>query len=174
MSDLQGVRAQIIGVTSDTHSAYEWIMLISTANAKIMLSANKCLAFSAGSTNTLTNNLAEIEVAVFGADKYIGAVMVGLTPAIEGPECATPEIALRKLFTTVCEVLALHIPKVSKSLQFVWARADHYSSARSSEMFMVVACLMMISSLRLWSVSDECSRPALNREEQGVLADTIE
>jgi len=71
---------------------------------------------SAGSTNTLFNSPSDIEVTVFGQDKYIGAVMVGLKPAIEGPECATPELAIRKLFFTVCEVLALHIPKVSIEL----------------------------------------------------------
>ncbi|KAK6414581.1 hypothetical protein LTR95_017706 [Oleoguttula sp. CCFEE 5521] len=95
MSDLIGIREQII------------------ANARLMLSAtNNPPTFAANSSTTLTSGPREVAVVVFGQDKYIAAVMVGLTPAIESIECATPELAMWKLFTTVCEVLALHIPKL--------------------------------------------------------------
>nr|OQO24942.1 hypothetical protein B0A51_09079 [Rachicladosporium sp. CCFEE 5018] len=94
MSDLVGIREQII------------------ANAKIMLATRNPSTFTANSSTTLMTSPGETAVVVFGQDKYIAAVMVGLTPAIESIECATPELAMRKLFTTVCEVLALHIPKL--------------------------------------------------------------
>jgi hypothetical protein len=43
---------------------------------------------------------------------YTAAVMVGATPAVEGPEATTPDLAIRKLLTATCELLNMYIPKV--------------------------------------------------------------
>ena len=53
------------------------------------------------------------DVVVFGSDKdFKAAVMVGLTPAIEGAATNTPEAAMRKLFTATSEMLCQFIPKL--------------------------------------------------------------
>jgi len=43
---------------------------------------------------------------------YTGAVMLGLTPAIEEGEGVTPEAAMHKLLTTTCELLNTYVPKL--------------------------------------------------------------
>ena len=64
------------------------------------------------------NGYSDLDVVVFGEQlykqdsKFTAAVMVGLTPAIEGDPAPTPEAAMRKLFTSTCELLKMYIPKV--------------------------------------------------------------
>ncbi|EMC96527.1 hypothetical protein BAUCODRAFT_24286 [Baudoinia panamericana UAMH 10762] len=51
-----------------------------------------------------------LNVVVFGTNAaYTGAVVIGLRPAIEGPECSTPHLALARLLTTTCELLARYV-----------------------------------------------------------------
>ena len=55
----------------------------------------------------------EIEVVVFGTHpNFTGAIMVGLTPAIEGDASSSPEGALRRLLLATAELLAAFMPKV--------------------------------------------------------------
>lgn len=50
---------------------------------------------------------------VFGAEKeFKAALMVGLTPAIEGGAALAPEAAIRKLLTATAEMLSEFIPKL--------------------------------------------------------------
>ena len=55
----------------------------------------------------------DLDVVVFGTpSEYTAALMVGLTPDIEGDKANSPEGAMRKLFTATCELLKTYIPKV--------------------------------------------------------------
>lgn len=58
----------------------------------------------------------DLDIVIFDADtastRYIAALMVGLTPAIEGGEGGSPEAALRKLLVATTEILKEYIPKV--------------------------------------------------------------
>ena len=72
---------------------------------------------SIGSQNTLivpsNGCYGDLDVVVFGTgNNHTAALMVGLTPAIEGAEATTPEIAMRKLMISTCELLKSYIPKV--------------------------------------------------------------
>lgn len=68
---------------------------------------------ASASPNTLVPAPEPIDVVIYGdGNKFHGAVMLGLTPAISGGDGTTPEMALRKLFLAVTETLKLFIPKV--------------------------------------------------------------
>ena len=55
----------------------------------------------------------DLDVVVFGhTNVYTAALMVGLTPAIEGATAPSPEAAMRKLFIATAELLNTYIPKV--------------------------------------------------------------
>ena len=55
----------------------------------------------------------DLDVVVFGtSNNYMAALMVGLTPAIEGDPASSPDGALRKLLQSTCELLNTYIPKV--------------------------------------------------------------
>ena len=55
----------------------------------------------------------DLDVVVFGSsNSYTAAVMVGLTPAIEGEAGKSSEGAIFNLFTATCELLKMYIPKV--------------------------------------------------------------
>ncbi|KAK3698385.1 hypothetical protein LTR37_016955 [Vermiconidia calcicola] len=89
------------------------------ANAKIMLKATggQPVPSDNGSQATLLpanlNYYGDLDVVVFGtAPNYIAAVMVGLTPAIEGEKAPNPEAAMVKLLSATCELLKMYIPKV--------------------------------------------------------------
>ncbi|KAK5118646.1 hypothetical protein LTR85_008111 [Meristemomyces frigidus] len=74
------------------------------ANARLLLKP----------TGFTTNKAAggDLDVVVFGhSTQFTAAVMVGLTPAIEGTEEKTPELAMNKLFLATCELLKLYLPK---------------------------------------------------------------
>jgi hypothetical protein len=62
-----------------------------------------------------TGNEAQLDVVVFGrGSEFIAAVMEGLMPAIEGEAGVNPEVAMRKLFLTTCELLKEYLPKVGE------------------------------------------------------------
>ena len=75
---------------------------------------------SCGSQTTLVpagaNHYCDLDIVIFGtagsSPEFTAAVMVGLTPAIEGDKGVTPEGALRKLLVSTCELLKTYIPKV--------------------------------------------------------------
>ena len=60
----------------------------------------------------------DLDVVVFGELRkkdeghYTAAIMVGLTPAVEGDPAPSPEGAMRKLLAATCELLKVYIPKV--------------------------------------------------------------
>jgi hypothetical protein len=54
----------------------------------------------------------KLEIVIFGLADYTAAVMVGITPSIEGASGTTPEAALRKLLLATCELLHGFMPKV--------------------------------------------------------------
>ena len=61
----------------------------------------------------ISNYYGEIDVVVFGnSNNYTAAVMLALTPAIEGEKAATMEGAMRKLLVATAELLNTYIPKV--------------------------------------------------------------
>ncbi|KAK5109255.1 hypothetical protein LTR62_007237 [Meristemomyces frigidus] len=63
--------------------------------------------------NPTTARQTNIDVVVFGSSgSFVAAVMLGTTPAIEGPEAATPDLATRKLLLASCELLTQYIPKL--------------------------------------------------------------
>lgn len=65
------------------------------------------------SQSTLTSYYGNLDVVVFGSgSEFTAAVMVGLTPAIEGEKAPQPDAALRKLYTATTELLKEYIPKV--------------------------------------------------------------
>ncbi|SMQ48104.1 unnamed protein product [Zymoseptoria tritici ST99CH_1A5] len=105
------------------------------ANARLMVKpldaappsqpTHGCLVPSMHSAATLTNpntttspaqmpaiGSSKLEVVIFGHTEYTAAIMVGITPAIEGASGATPEAALRKLLLATCELLHGFMPKV--------------------------------------------------------------
>ena len=64
-------------------------------------------------TTLLSNYYGELDVVVFGhTSNYTAAVMVGLTPAIEGEKANSPEGAMRKLLIATAELLNEFIPKL--------------------------------------------------------------
>ena len=55
----------------------------------------------------------DLDIVIFGmTGAFTAAVMLGLTPAIEGPECTTPDMAMHKLLTATCELMNTFIPKL--------------------------------------------------------------
>lgn len=55
----------------------------------------------------------KLDVVVFGlGQEFTAAIMLGITPAIEGASGNTPEAALRKLLLATCELLDGFMPKV--------------------------------------------------------------
>lgn len=76
------------------------------ANARMMIRPT-----AKTSSNAIKDH--EVDIVVFGeSNNYTTAVMVGLTPAIEGAESNTPEKALRMLFLATCELLNGYVPKL--------------------------------------------------------------
>lgn len=93
------------------------MVLTNQANANLMLRTPEAFQsfrnLNLGSTSTLTQHTESIEVVVFSKNSgFVGAVMLGLKPAIEGDEGTTVEVALRKLMTATAEILSMYIPKV--------------------------------------------------------------
>ncbi|KAK5737897.1 hypothetical protein LTR17_006335 [Elasticomyces elasticus] len=75
------------------------------ANARFML---------VPSTTHTASKPTDLDVIVYGqTGSFTAAVMLGLTPAIQGPEANTPDSAMHKLLTATCELLNTFIPKLS-------------------------------------------------------------
>ncbi|KAK3617569.1 hypothetical protein LTR56_025185 [Elasticomyces elasticus] len=75
------------------------------ANARFML---------VPSTTHTASKPTDLDVIVYGqTGSFTAAVMLGLTPAIQGPEANTPDSAMHKLLTATCELLNTFIPKLA-------------------------------------------------------------
>jgi hypothetical protein len=129
MADLTGLRAQILGKTSrslvkhnhdaDYRSANAQLMVVRPAGSPppATLPSLNSIATMVSPSNTSSINTPrndKIDVVVFGAgNEFIAAIMLGITPAVEGASGTTPEAALRKLLLATCELLDSFMPKVS-------------------------------------------------------------
>ncbi|KAK1064858.1 hypothetical protein LTR12_012263 [Friedmanniomyces endolithicus] len=82
-----------------------------TLRQQILANSHLMLVPSTTHTAATPTNL---NVVVFGqTGSFTAAVMLGLTPAIQGPEGNTPDMAMHKLLTATCELLNTFIPKLA-------------------------------------------------------------
>ncbi|KAK4550486.1 hypothetical protein LTR36_000065 [Oleoguttula mirabilis] len=80
---------------------------------QIMANARLLIKPTGPSTAT---NLGDLDVVVFGySSSFTAAVMLGLTPAVEGTEEKSPELAMNKLFLATCELLKLYLRKCCRT-----------------------------------------------------------
>lgn len=60
----------------------------------------------------------ELEIVIYGkSNRFTAAVMVGLRPAIEGPQSTTPSYALKNLLLATGRLLNRYVPKIDDAHQ---------------------------------------------------------
>ncbi|KAF7194068.1 hypothetical protein HII31_04589 [Pseudocercospora fuligena] len=114
------------------------------ANAKLMLGAKdgQRAASNLPSSDTSATlvggepvNSSDIDIVIFSDNgKYTAAIMVRMTPAVEGPQCPTPEASLLKLLNATCELLNAHMPKLGSHQRNIYGGGVYDEDFISSEL----------------------------------------
>ncbi|EME47088.1 hypothetical protein DOTSEDRAFT_20897 [Dothistroma septosporum NZE10] len=97
------------------------------ANAKLMIHPSTISTYAAADSNTRLPSqqssatlvaspyppAGDLDIVIFGdGSSYTAALMVGITPVIEGGTSTTPEAAMRKLLLATSELLNDVMPKL--------------------------------------------------------------